>query len=163
MEDGVRVEIVGDRALRLRLKNIPEKAAANLRKTVMAEALKVEAGTKQKLSGEVLNVVTGALRASIFSEWLTDSPKRMVAHVASGGVAYAGIHEFGGIIPAHEVVAKAGGMLRFEIAGQVFYRQRVFIPDVKMPERSYLRSTFAERRPEIIEAMELAVREAIKE
>lgn len=158
----MKIDVEGDRAVIARISAIPDKVYSGLRTEIMAQALKTEGEVKRKLSGDVLNVVTGTLRASIYSRFEEATKERVAASVQSGGVAYAGIHEFGGVIPAHEVVAKAGGMLRFEIAGVVYYRKRVFIPDVKMPERSYLRSTLRERTPEIIEGIRGVVERATR-
>jgi phage gpG-like protein len=124
--------------------------------TELAEYIRVE-----KLSGQVLNRVSGALRRSVYPD------KRETADSVSGGaragldVPYAKIHEYGGLIPAHTVVVKNAQALCFSVGGIKRFAKSVQIPDVQMPERSYMRSSLREQAPEGIAELRAAVREAI--
>ena len=156
------VQLVGDRELVAKLQAMPARVHDALLKKVMTLALQLEAKVKQKLSGEVLNVRSGALRRSIF-ETIQDDPTTVVGKVASSGdVKYAGIHEFGGTIPAHEIVPNKAMALAFVIGGKQVFATRVEIPDVQMPQRSYLRSSLTEMEPQIVEGLREAVREGMQ-
>jgi len=98
-----------------------------------------------KLSGGVLNIRSGRLHDHIFSD-VSSSGDRIVGMVYTN-VPYARIHEYGGVI-----VPVAAPALRFWIGGQM-----IFAKSVTMPERSFLRSTLAERSDEIRAALLAAV------
>ena len=95
----------------------------------------------RKLSGEVLNVRSGALRDSVHQEVLS-APDGVFAVVGTD-LIYAAIHEYGGII-----VPQTAAALRFAIDGKW-----IFAKQVTMPERSYLRSTLAEEADNIRAAL----------
>lgn len=155
----LNVSLVGDRELMAKLEAMPQRVHDALLKKVTLLALQLEAKVKQKLSGDVLNVRSGALRRSIF-EAVADQLSSVIGKVASSGdVKYAGIHEFGGTIPAHEVLPDKAKALAFIVGGKQVFARRVQIPDVQMPERSYLRSALAEMAQEITEGLREAVRE----
>lgn len=101
-----------------------------------------------KLSGQVLRTRTGTLRRSITYrvERVGDSG---AAGVVGTNVRYARIHEYGGTIPAHDIVPRRGTVLAFDWKGKTVFARRVHIPDVKMPERSFLRSALRDMLPEI--------------
>jgi phage gpG-like protein len=132
------------------------KSSLDMWATELAEYIRVE-----KLSGQVLNRVSGALRRSVYPD------KRETADSVSGGaragldVPYAKIHEYGGLIPAHTVVVKNAQALCFSVGGIKRFAKSVQIPDVQMPERSYMRSSLREQAPEGIAELRAAVREAI--
>jgi phage gpG-like protein len=114
-----------------------------------------------KLSGNPLNRRSGKLSSSVYPD------KRETADTISGGaragldVPYAKIHEYGGLIPAHTVVVKNAQALCFSVGGIRRFAKAVNIPDVQMPERSYMRSSLREQAPEGIAELRAAVREAI--
>ena len=101
-----------------------------------------------KLSGQVLNQVSGRLVGSVFQD-VSDEGDRIMGTV-SADTPYSRIHEYGGIIEPVNALA-----LHFEIGGKWIYAKRVV-----MPERSYLRSTLEERADEIRAALLQAVASA---
>ena len=159
----LNVQLVGDRELVARFSAMPGRVHAALLKKVSALALMLEGKVKgEKLSGQVLNVKTGALRRSIF-ETVDDSATRIVGKVASSGdVKYAAIHEFGGVIPAHDIVPDKAKALAFLLGGKQVFAMRVHIPDVEMPERSFLRSSLSEMEPQIVSGLREAAREGLQ-
>ena len=158
----LNVTVTGDRELIEKLTAMPSKVHAALLRKVTALDLKLEAKVKQKLSGEVLNVRTGALRRSIFGK-VEDEPTRVVGKVASSGdVKYAAIHEFGGKTAAHEIVAKNGQALAFMMGGKQVFFKKVNHPGSTMPERSFLRSSLGEMKDEIIGGIREAVAEGTR-
>lgn len=114
---------------------------------------------RRKLSGEVLNVRSGDLRAS-FDQDVQDLGSEIVGKVfQSKDVPYARIHEYGGTITIPELPRKDFGVYHFTDASgrDVFTKGPIRSHVVHMPERSYLRSSLAEMRDEIIESLASAV------
>lgn len=122
---------------------------------------------KDKLDGRVLHKVTGKLQNSVTSR-MEDSGDQVVGVVGAGaGVKYAKIHEFGGTIVIHprsqqvyfkynKKLDEFGGFAR---KSRATFARWVTIPSytIKMPERSYVRSTAREFAPRIRERLEAAV------
>jgi phage gpG-like protein len=106
-----------------------------------------------------LNRRTGHLSNSVRPVLTGDT---LSAGSAAGmGVPYARIHEFGGIIPAHTVVVRNAKALAFSVNGMMRFATSVNIPNVTMPERSYMRTSLREEAPSGIEQLRTAVREAV--
>lgn len=105
-----------------------------------------------KLSGGVLNVRSGDLRSSIYP--LRDETDTSVTGGArgGGGIVYAKIHEYGG-----DIYPKRAPLLRFMIDGHWISTKHVH-----MPERSYMRSSLADKREDGLTALRSAVKEAIR-
>jgi len=121
-------------------------------------SLQLEARIKsQKLSGQVLNVRSGALRRSIFSG--VDDIRTRVEGWAkqSGDVKYGRIHEFGGKTAAHDIVARKAKALKFMVGGKTIFAKTVHHPGSNMPKRSYMRSALADMRDAIIAGLTAAV------
>jgi hypothetical protein len=157
------VKLEGDRELIERLRSMPDRVRAALLKRVSALAVQLADRVRRKLSGEVLNVRTGNLRASIFED-VEQTATSVVGRVGSSGdVKYSRIHEYGGTIPAHEVVPVKAQALSFIMGGKRVFFRRVQIPAIQMPERSYLRSSLEEMRPAIVAGLQEAAREGVQE
>lgn len=151
------VEMRGDKELIARMYGWPPKVRDSLWREINLLRILLLQRVQSKLRGEVLNYVTGRLFRSIQSE-ATDTGTEMTGRVfSSGDVKYAAIHEYGGVIPAHEVAARNALALHFDWGGQERFFKRVQIPDINMPERSFLRSSLDEMRQDIIEGMRKAV------
>lgn len=133
------------------LKNLSPKIQRLALITMFRAASLVEAEAKNNLRGRVLKVQSGALFNSI--QKIVDINKNglVFADVFSSGVPYAKIHEFGGVIPAHFVSPRNKKALRWEKAGKTFFSKGHMIPDIDMPERSYLRTALEATAPRIEE------------
>jgi phage gpG-like protein len=129
--------------------------------TMLAAAL--QAKIQQKLSGGVLNARTGALARSIVATVDNTGADIAVRIGPSADIKYAAIHEFGGVIPPHEIVPNKTKALAFAVGGKQVFAKRVNLPAVTMPERSYLRSSLEEMAGEITEGLSDAVIEAARE
>ncbi|MBR1744769.1 MAG: phage virion morphogenesis protein [Fibrobacter sp.] len=90
--------------------------------------------SSKKPKGKTL-VGTGALMKGIHYE--LDSDGNAVT-VMTGPQKYAHIHQFGGSIPAHDIVAKNRRALRFTVGGTVFYRKSAHHPGANIPARPYM-------------------------
>lgn len=113
----------------------------------------------EKLSGQVLHRRSGRLSSSVHP---FDDPGTLTAGAKAGAdVPYARIHEEGGLIPAHLVIARKAKALKIPLAeGETIYRRSAMIPEVTMPQRSYMRTSLYERAPDAIAAVRQAVMEA---
>jgi phage gpG-like protein len=154
---------VDDRAVTATLNHLPDKVRTALLRKLTALSLKLEAHIKQdKLSGQVLNVQTGALRRSIFST-VEQGPDSIIATVGSSSdVHYGAAHEFGATIHIPEIAPVKAQALRFVMGGKEIFAKRVRAHDVKMPERSFMRSSLADMQDEIRDGIKKAVLEALK-
>jgi hypothetical protein len=122
---------------------------------------------QDKLSGQVLNVRTGNLRRSIpRGTKVVESGDNIVGVVGLGDdkkvAKYGRLHEYGGTIPAHVVEVKNKKALMWMSNGSPRFAKRVNIPAVKMPERSFLRSTLKEAQGEFNAGINAAIQKAIK-
>lgn len=108
----------------------------------------LERAVKLKLSGQVLKVRTGRLRSSITHE--VRDVGGTVELVVGTNVAYARIHEFGGVI-----IPKRAKYLTFVVGGK-----RVFAKRVVIPRRPYFEPALDESGSKIVETfgMELEKR-----
>lgn len=156
----VTVTVTGDRELITRFKTMPRAINAALYAKVLALSLKLEKKIKvEKLNGQVLNRITGALARSIHS--LVDRGADFVIGrvFSSGDVKYAAIHEYGGTTKPHIIVPKKANVLAMANGG---FAMRVNHPGSKMPERSYMRSSLHDMSVEISLGMKTAVVAAIQ-
>lgn len=170
------VTLVGDRELFARFDTMGPGARAMLDVKVKSLAIELQGHViSKKLSGQVLNVRTGALRRSI-----QETTQRIGTAIwgkvySSGDVKYAGIHEFGGTIQhpggtayipmAANFLRGDSGPVRFisnAVAASLGYEPpRTKAHPIPMPKRSFLRSSLADKRDDIISGMKEAVVEGI--
>ena len=143
-----------------RLGNLTEVLRARLRGTIIDLTQDLADLVRAKLSGQVLNVRTGHLRASIKSQLVEDSTSLFGRVFSDGSVPYAAIHEYGGVTRPHEIVARYAKALAFQWHGEQVFFKRVNHPGSKIPERSYLRSSLADMQNTIIEKLTSAAKEA---
>ncbi len=121
----------------------------------------LQARIAEKLSGGVLGEKTGALARSITVALDDAAADPAVSLGVTGDIKYAAIHEFGGVIPPHEIVPDKAKALAFIVGGKQVFAARVNLPAVVMPERSYMRSSLADMADEIKEELSAAAGEAI--
>lgn len=142
---------VDDRAVILKLKAMPDAIRSGMDRTlaVLAEKLRTHI-VSDKLRGQVLNRVTGRLGRSI--QWKLERGQQYSNAIvySAGDVPYAAIHEFGGRTNPHVIEAKNVKALSFMQNGRRVFYKRVNHPGSVMKERSYMRSSLADMREEII-------------
>lgn len=125
-------------------------------------AAKLQAKIGQKLSGEVLQMKSGALAGSLGVTIEETSGGVVVRLATSADVKYAAIHEFGGVIPPHEIVPDKAKALAFLVGGRQAFAARVNLPAIAMPERSYMRTSLAEMADDIRDELAATAIEAIQ-
>lgn len=151
--------IEGLDALAARLEAIPGKLAAALGEEAARLGQELRATVERNVGGGVLQQRTGRLAASI--DVSVERSGAGVSATVGTDVPYAAIHEYGGVIPAHEILPQSARALAFPWQGRERFFKRVDIPAVQMPERSFLRSALTEMAPEIRAAMAAAASRAV--
>jgi phage gpG-like protein len=128
---------------------MPERLRQALLSKATALAVALQAKIQQKLAGGVLNARTGALARSIVAT-IDDGEAGVSVRIATADdIKYAAIHEFGGIIPPHQIVPDKAKALAFVIGGKQIFAARVNLQAIAMPEQSYMRASLAEMADEI--------------
>jgi len=164
----INAVLVGDRELMQRFtRYIPDKVRMSLRRKVTSLALKLEAHIKlNKLSGQVLGIITGDLKSSIHSE-VRETKDEIIGRVFSANVKYAAIHEFGGTInhpggqPYMVIAGKGAVFVSKAKAGSKGIAGYTKAHVINMPERSYMRSGMRDLQTQITEGLKDAVREGL--
>jgi len=155
----ITATLVPDAALP-RLAAMPAALRERLAQTVARLAQELRNTVQRKLSGEVLRRRSGRLAASVAVD-VRESGGGVAASLSTD-VEYAAIHEYGGVIPARQVLPRNARVLAFPWKGRQRFFARVEIPAVTMPQRSFLRSSLDEMTPEIRAALTDAVRDAVR-
>lgn len=163
----ITVKLVGKQKVIGQLRAIPPSVYAMLVQKTYVIAVHLQTYIRtQKLSGQVLNVVTGDLRRSINFNVVQEAKKVLGRVFSSGDVKYAGIHEFGGRTSPHEIVPRKAQALAFMYGGKQVFAKSVKHPGSVMPERSFMRSSFNENQMFIVrelkEAVILGIQQATK-
>lgn len=157
------VTIMGDTALMAKFDRMQSAVMLALKTKITKLTLQLENRVKtQKLSGQVLNRVSGRLMASISREVVAQPDKVYGRVFSSGDVKYAAIHEFGGQTAPHLILPKKASVLKFDKGGQTVFARKVNHPGSKMPERSFLRSSLRDMSEQISREMKEAVVHAMR-
>ena len=142
-----------------RLDALPQSLAARLADEVARLGEVLRDRVERNLTGEVLQSRSGRLAGSVAVS-VEASGAAMRASVSSDA-PHAAIHEYGGTIPAHEILPRSARVLAFPWRGRRRFFKRVSLPAITMPERSFMRSALDETEPEIRAALAQAVAEAM--
>ena len=151
----VSVQLVDNATVRVNA--LTEQIRAQLRVAIVRDTQQLAARVRGKLSGGVLQVRSGRLLNSIASE-MRESQYAIYGIVASRGVPYAAIHEYGGQTKPHDILPRNVQALHFFASGGEVFAKVVHHPGSKIPERSYMRSSLAEMRAEIVADIQQAAR-----
>lgn len=160
MPNTIELAISGDTAIKARIRGVPERLIPILvRKLNTVNTQLQRYIVSDKLSGQVLKSHTGNLKRAILQIPAEANGNTVTAGVGLGREAAYGLaHEFGAQIPERTPKnAKALHWIGADGASVFAMRARAF----KLPERSFLRTGFAEFQPRIIEAVQQAVQEAL--
>lgn len=125
---------------------------AKIEKLQAELAAKVEAN----LSGEILQSRTGALKASIRTALGGDDDHPTLS-LASEGVPYAAILEYGGETAPHEIVPVKAKALAFAGAGGMIFARRVRHPGSVIAPRAYLGGALAALQEDMTADLKAAV------
>ncbi len=144
----ITMRMRGDKEVMRRLQTMDERVRMALRRAIEKEAI-FETGyvKSRKLSGQVLNVRTGTLRRSI--AYRIESGDTFVTAKIGTNVIYAAIHEYGGVIHHY---ARSSTKTHKTSNGW----------DVKMPMRSFMRTTLADNRQRIFDNQRKGALDAVQ-
>jgi hypothetical protein len=146
-----------------RFERLGADVQACLLATSQTLAANLQAHVQQdKLSGQVLNRLSGDLAASIAATVEIGDGVVTAQVFATNPPLYAGILEFGGVMPAHDVRPVSAEALSFMIDGRRVFAKVAHIPDVTLPAHSYLRASLQDMAAEITTELQQAVARALK-
>lgn len=129
--------------------------------TILVEKLRTHIIT-DKLLGQVLHRRTGRLGQSIQTK-VTSTNQSVTGKVySSSDVPYARIQEYGGKTAAHVIEARRAEALAFVQGGKLVFYKRVNHPGSNIPARSYMRSSLADMREEIIQRLQQAATDGMQ-
>jgi len=146
------------------LKNAPGKIRASVLRTVTLLTTDIQASViGDKLSGQVLHVRTGNLRGSV-NKKVIESDKGYTGIVGTN-VIYGRIHEYGFNgsvnVKAHlRMMNQAWGR---EVRNPHQVNVRSHSMTMRVPEKSFLRSTLKDFQPRILRDLKKAASKALKE
>ena len=135
--------------------------AALLARVEALEALLV-LEVAENLDGRVLNRRSGMLAASVASS-IEDDGDTLTATLASSGVPYAAIQEYGGHTAAHEIVAVKGRALAFVAGGALRFAVRVQHPGSNIPARAPFGSALESCAEAILSGLKDSVAAALQD
>ena len=157
MSDSILISVRAEELL-ARLTAAPDKLRANLERVIQRLSIEGQTIVKQKLGGPVLHNRTGTLRRSI-NRVVTSNESGVVATIGTN-VKYAAVHEYGfdGVVTVSAYVRKAA--VNAKTSGPISVKTHT--RHMKMPERSFLRSTIKDMAPKIRADIKAAALEALK-
>jgi phage gpG-like protein len=139
----IDIALIGGAAIAAKLDSIPARMRGELDQGIGRLALRAQALVRDKLSGEVLKVRSGKLRASVTEQMAGGAGS--VGAILSSAVPYAAVHEYGfsgtqNVRESLRTVRQAFGKPISPVQAVVRAHSR----QVDFPERSFLRSALAE-------------------
>jgi len=120
----------------------------------------LEARVKDNLSGAILHERSGRLLASIISGTM-DEGDGSQGFVASEGVPYAAIQEYGGKTAAHDIIAVKAKALAFIGTGGEVFAKSVHHPGSVIPAHAYLGLALMDMRDAIMLDLRQSVLDAL--
>jgi phage gpG-like protein len=139
----IDITLIGGEAVAVTLEAIPGRLHGELEQGIGRLALRAQALVRDKLSGEVLKVRSGRLRASIAEQMAGGGGS--VGAILSSAVPYGAVHEYGfsgtqNVRESLRTVRQAFGKPISPVQAVVRAHSR----QVDFPERSFLRAALAE-------------------
>jgi phage gpG-like protein len=153
----ITARIAGDAEVLLKLGGMGPRIRTALRTAVEREAIRLTAYVKEaKLSGQVLKNRTGTLRRKI-NYTVQESPDAVTGRVGVK-LAYAAAHEFGfeGTVTVREHLRTITQAFGRQIA-PVSVVVRAHDMHMRLPERSFLRSSLRDNAPGIRDRLRAAI------
>lgn len=131
--------VIGHKEVAERFAAMPERLRERLRREITELTVDLQSHVKaDKLSGQVLNVRTGNLRRNINTR--VQETATSITGTVGTNVEYARIHEYGGTMKEHlRTITHAFGR-------PLKQAKTIKVGGYTVPERSFLRSSLADRR-----------------
>ena len=151
----------GAEALDRQLASLPAAMLARLEaKARDLAASLVNKVREEKLSGGILQMRSGVLKASIAAEVSVEGGELNAKVGSFGDVKYAAIQEYGGRTSAHEILPDKAQALAFIGGGGQRFARRVQHPGSTIPAHAYLQSSLDEARDAIVAELSGVANEA---
>jgi Bacteriophage HK97-gp10, putative tail-component len=155
----IDARLVGGDALAARLAALPQAARDGIGRAMLRLAQQLQRKIQTgKLSGQVLGVRSGALRAGIGYD-IADDGTTMTMTVGSAA-PYARFQEYG-TASSYPILPGAARALAFSWKGEARFFKKVTHP--ALPERSFLRSALAEFGADITAGLDAALDEVLRQ
>lgn len=159
----VKFELVGGDALVSVLKSWQPKLQGEVERSIGRSALRLQRHVMaNKLSGQVLNVRTGTLRRSI--DQVVERTANGVTGIVNTNVRYGAAHEYGfsGAVSVKAYLRTIKQAFGRPLKEARVVQVRASSRNVKLPERSFLRSALRDLQPSIQADLQQAIERAIK-
>lgn len=159
----LNVEFIGGDAIAAVLKAYSDGVQSAVEKSIGRSVLKLQREVKQnRLSGQVLNVRTGNLRRSIHHQ-VTSSGGLVVGEVNTN-VRYGAAHEYGfaGTVNVKASMRQIRQAFGRPLKSPRYVQIRAHSRNVKLPERSFLRSALRDMKPEIEADLQKSIERALR-
>lgn len=157
MVEAFDIQVKSDR-IRLKLDELPEELRGRLKSTAQVLAEKLRSVAQALAGGALLQVHTGKFVASIRTG--VRASKTSVTGRIHSKAPQAAILEFGGTIPAHEILPNAAQALAFAFQGHQMFAAKVNMPAVHIEKRGILHTALEMERTTIITELKGTVAEA---
>lgn len=158
----IKAEIIGDKKVFAYLGDLKKKTISRVDQTITQLVLKLSRIAISKASGTVLQSRTGALVAAITKgTYINKQASRITGAVGLRGASkevaiYGASQEFGATIKARLVEARNVSKLRFAIGNEFKFAKKIQLPEIKLPKRSFLKSSLAQMSGEAKAQIEAA-------
>jgi hypothetical protein len=146
------------------LEEMPDKLVKRVHECIGVWALNVQRAVLSKVGGGLLKSRSGKLYAAIARGTRTvhePARGRIVGIVGlknadKGTYIAAGANEYGASIAARVIEARDRRALKFQVGNSNVFAARVQLPNITVPERSFMRSSLEQMKPQIIAAIDKA-------
>ena len=146
----LRMEFIGGDVLAAVLRSYGDKVQTAIVQSVGRSALRLQREVMQnRLSGQVLNVRTGNLRRSIHQQ-VTNTGGAVIGEVNTN-VRYGAAHEYGfaGTVNVKASLRQVRQAFGRPLKNPRYVQVRAHSRNVRLPERSFLRSALRDMKPMI--------------
>ena len=159
----LKMEFIGGDVLVALLRAYGDKVQTAIVKSVARSALKLQSEVMEnRLSGQVLNVRTGNLRRSIHQR-VTNTGGAVIGEVNTN-VRYGAAHEYGfaGTVNVKASLRQVRQAFGRPLKSPRYIQVKAHSRNVRLPERSFLRTALRDMKPEIEADLRNSVKGALR-
>lgn len=159
----LKMEFIGGDVLVALLRAYGDKVQTAIVKSVARSALKLQSEVMEnRLSGQVLNVRTGNLRRSIHQR-VTNTGGAVIGEVNTN-VRYGAAHEYGfaGTVNVKASLRQVRQAFGRPLKSPRYIQVKAHSRNVRLPERSFLRTALRDLKPEIEADLRNSVKGALR-
>lgn len=159
----LKMEFIGGDVLAAVLRAYGDKVQAAIVQSVGRSALRLQREVMQnRLSGQVLNVRTGNLRRSIHQQ-VTNTGSAVIGEVNTN-VRYGAAHEYGfaGTVNVKASLRQVRQAFGRPLKSPRYVQVRAHSRNVRLPERSFLRSALRDMKPMIETDLQKSIEGALR-